>query len=283
MNNFKFTDPENINKFYVYKNNYFFQRKKKKKILEYNQNLEGWSDNLTAVHEKSNGKFHPINIYSRENVIKFLELNNNKTILEIGCSSGWLIDNLKKKFKKINYVGVDVVKQPIEKLAKKYPNIPFLIFDITKNPLKKIKFDNIIMLNVLEHIRNDDLALKNSKELLKKNGKIFIEVPANQFLYDNYDKQLMHFRRYEMSNLLMKLEKNGYEVLKKNHLGFFCFFPFFFVKLFNKIFNKKNEVVKKQINLSNNFLLKLLIILEKKLSKIYFPIGIRCFVIAKKK
>ena len=283
MNNFKFTDPENINKFYVYKNNYFFQRKKKKKILEYNQNLEGWSDNLTAMHEKSNGKFHPINIYSRENVIKFLELNNNKTILEIGCSSGWLIDNLKKKFKKINYVGVDVVKQPIEKLAKKYPNIPFLIFDITKNPLKKIKFDNIIMLNVLEHIRNDDLALKNSKELLKKNGKIFIEVPANQFLYDNYDKQLMHFRRYEMSNLLMKLEKNGYEVLKKNHLGFFCFFPFFFVKLFNKIFNKKNEVVKKQINLSNNFLLKLLIILEKKLSKIYFPIGIRCFVIAKKK
>lgn len=283
MNNFKFTDPENINKFYVYKNNYFFQRKKKKKILEYNQNLEGWSDNLTAMHEKSNGKFHPINIYSRENVTKFLELNNNKTILEIGCSSGWLIDNLKKKFKKINYVGVDVVKQPIEKLAKKYPNIPFLIFDITKNPLKKIKFDNIIMLNVLEHIRNDDLALKNSKELLKKNGKIFIEVPANQFLYDNYDKQLMHFRRYEMSNLLMKLEKNGYEVLKKNHLGFFCFFPFFFVKLFNKIFNKKNEVVKKQINLSNNFLLKLLIILEKKLSKIYFPIGIRCFVIAKKK
>ena len=149
MNNFKFTDPENINKFYVYKNNYFFQRKKKKKILEYNQNLEGWSDNLTAMHEKSNGKFHPINIYSRENVIKFLELNNNKTILEIGCSSGWLIDNLKKKFKKINYVGVDVVKQPIEKLAKKYPNIPFLIFDITKNPLKKIKFYNIIMLNVL--------------------------------------------------------------------------------------------------------------------------------------
>ena len=49
------------------------------------------------MHEKSNGKFHPINIYSRENVIKFLELNNNKTILEIGCSSGWLIDNLKKK------------------------------------------------------------------------------------------------------------------------------------------------------------------------------------------
>jgi len=283
MNNFKFTDPENINKFYVYKNNFFFQRKKKKKILEYNQNLEGWSDNLTAMHEKSNGKFHPINIYSRENVIKSLELNNNKTILEIGCSSGWLIDNLKKKFNKINYVGADVVKQPIKKLAKKYPNIPFLIFDITKNPLKKIKFDNIIMLNVLEHIRNDDLALKNSKELLKRNGKIFIEVPANQFLYDNYDKQLLHFRRYEMSNLLMKLKKNGYEILKKQHLGFFCFFPFFFVKLFNKIFNKKNKVVQKQINLSNNFLLKLLIILEKKLSKIYFPIGIRCFVIAKKK
>lgn len=282
MENFKFTDPQNVNKFYIYKKNYFIQGKKKKKILKYNQNLEGWTEDLTAMHEESHGKFHPINIYSRENVIKALELKNNETILEIGCSSGWLIDDLKKKFKKINYVGVDVVKKPIKKLAKKYPEIAFLIFDITKNYLKKIKFDNIIILNVLEHISNDDLALKNSKKLLKKNGKIFIEVPANRFLYDNYDKELMHFRRYQMSELLIKLKKNGYEVLKKQHLGFFCFFPFFFVKLFNKIFNKENKVAKKQIKLSNNFLVNLLIILEKKLSRIYFPIGIRCFVIAKK-
>ena len=139
------------------------------------------------------------------------------------------------------------------------------------------------MLNVLEHIKNDELALKKARDLLKKNGKIFIEVPATPFLYDNYDKQLKHFRRYAMSSLLMKLKKNGFNVVKKQHLGFFCFFPFFFVKIFNKIFNKKNEIVLKQIKFSNNFLLKLSFILEKKLSKIYFPFGIRCFVIAEKK
>ena len=279
----RFTDPTNINKFYIYKNNYFVQKNKKIKILEYNENFDGWSDDLTAMHEKSNGKFHPINMYSRENLINSIDLYNNQTVLEIGSSNGWLISDLKKKFKKINYVGADVVKLPIEKLAKRYLKIPFLRFDITKNPLKKIKFDNIIMLNVLEHIKNDELALKKARNLLKKNGKIFIEVPANQFLYDSYDKQLMHFRRYSMSSLLKKLKKNGYDVIKKQHLGFFCFFPFFFVKLFNRIFYKKNEVVYGQIKFSNNFLLKLSFILEKKLSKIYFPFGIRCFVIAKKK
>jgi SAM-dependent methyltransferase len=203
----RFTDPANVNKFYIYKNNYFVQKNKKKKILEYNENFDGWSDDLTAVHEKSNGKFHPINIYSRENLINSIDLYSNQTVLEIGSSSGWLIDDLKKKFKKINYVGADVVKLPIEKLVKRHLNIPFLRFDITKNPLKKIKFDNIIMLNVLEHIKNDELALKKARDLLKKNGKIFIEVPATPFLYDNYDKQLKHFRRYAMSSLLMKLKK----------------------------------------------------------------------------
>ena len=48
----RFTDPTNINKFYIYKNNYFVQKNKKKKILEYNENFDESSDDLTAMHEK---------------------------------------------------------------------------------------------------------------------------------------------------------------------------------------------------------------------------------------
>jgi 16S rRNA A1518/A1519 N6-dimethyltransferase RsmA/KsgA/DIM1 with predicted DNA glycosylase/AP lyase activity len=52
------------------------------------------------MHEKSNGKFHPINMYSRENLINSIDLYNNQTVLEIGSSNGWLINDLKKNSKK---------------------------------------------------------------------------------------------------------------------------------------------------------------------------------------
>lgn len=276
---FKFPDPK------LKKKNIFFDNgfANKERILEYNENLDGWTEEHTSLHEDiSNGK-HPIDIFSRSNLIKNIPKNINlKTILEIGCSSGHLIKDLKAKFKCINYVGADVLKLSLLKLQRKYKKIPFVKFDITKNPLKNLKFDIIIMLNVLEHIKDDFLAIKNTFKLLNKNGTIYIEVPAHQFLYDSYDKQLCHFRRYSIVDLEKKLKKVGYEIIKKQHLGFFCFIPFAITKIINKIFAKNESSVKNKIKISNNLLVKFLFYLEEKLSDFYYPFGIRCFVIAKK-
>ena len=276
---FKFPDPKLKNKFIFFNNGFT----NKKKVLEYNENFEGWTEALTSLHENIENGNHPIDIFSRTNLIKNISKNiEQKTILEIGCSSGYLIKDLKDNFKNINYVGADVVKFSLLKLAKKWKDIPFLKFDITKNPLKSIKFDNIIMLNVLEHIKDDFLAIRNTFKLLNKNGTIYIEVPAHQFLFDSYDKQLCHFRRYSIADLEKKLIKAGYKIIKKQHLGFFCFIPFAIMKIVNKLFSKNNNSVKSKIKISNNLLVKFLFYLEEKLSYFYFPIGIRCFVIARK-
>ena len=276
---FKFPDPKIRNKIIFFNNGF----SNKKKILEYNENLEGWTEEHTSLHEDISNGNHPIDIFSRSNIIKNLSNNiKKKTILEIGCSSGYLIKDLKAKFKYINYVGADVLKLSLLKLSEKWKEVPFLKFDITKNPLKNIKFDNIIMLNVLEHINDDFLAIKNTFKLLNKNGSIYIEVPAHQFLYDNYDKQLFHFRRYSIADLEKKLVKAGYKIIKKQHLGFFCFIPFAITKIFNKLFSRDKSSIKIEIKISNNLLVNFLFKLEEKLSYLYYPFGIRCFVVAKK-
>ena len=46
------------------------------------------------------------------------------------------------------------------------------------------------MLNVLEHIKNDDAALLEANKILNDNGVLIIEVPAGKFLYGDYDKKL---------------------------------------------------------------------------------------------
>jgi 2-polyprenyl-3-methyl-5-hydroxy-6-metoxy-1,4-benzoquinol methylase len=69
------------------------------------------------------------------------------------------------------------------------------------------KFDTVIALNVIEHIEDDLLAIRNAKSLLGNEGILIVLVPAGQWLYNQLDKELGHFKRYTKNELknLMKL------------------------------------------------------------------------------
>ena len=63
------------------------------------------------------------------------------------------------------------------------------------------KFDTVIALNVIEHIEDDNLVINNCKKLLKPNGRLIILVPAFMKLYNSFDKELGHYRRYNKKKL----------------------------------------------------------------------------------
>ena len=283
----EFPHPKNKNESFFFINGYFQNTKnehEKFKVLEYSENLEGWSEEHTEMISDHIGNQHPIDIASRDMCKFLLNKNNNldhKVVLEIGCSNGNLINDV-NCIKNLKYIGSDVIKKPVKKLAEIYNENPFIIFDILKNPFSKSICDFLIMLNVLEHINDDERALNEANKLLKKDGLLILEVPSGKFLFDEYDKKLLHFRRYNMKDLIEKIEKAGFKIEKKTHLGFILF-PFFsLIKIFNKLIKKKNIVVS-QANASNNFLVKTLFEIEKKLRNYSLPFGIRCFVCARKK
>lgn len=262
-------------------------------ILEYSENFSGWSDDLTLMHEDSAGNYHPIDVMSRalavQNIKSSLLCEEDKVILEIGCSSGYLLEALLEAFPSYSIMGADVVKQPLYDLAKKKLGIPLLRFDLLKCPLPNNCIDVLVMLNVLEHIEDDQLALKKAYHLLKPDGIVVIEVPAGQYLYDQYDRELKHFRRYSSKELCKKLENAGFIITRKTYLGFLAFPLFALVKLKNKLIDRKHldsrkYVIKSASNTSKSFLLKLLFFIEFKfLSKIETPFGIRVVVVARRK
>lgn len=261
-------------------------------ILEYSENFSGWSDDLTLMHEDSAGAVHPIDVMSRALAVQNIKASNlsaeKKVILEIGCSSGYLLEELLKAFPTASIIGADVVKQPLYDLAKKQLGIPLLRFDLLKCPLPNQCVDILVMLNVLEHIEDDQLALSKAYHLLKPGGVVVIEVPAGQYLYDQYDHELKHYRRYSSKELCKKLENSGFIITKKTYLGFLVFPLFALVKLKNKLMYTKNinsrkYVINSASNTSKSFLLKFLFFLEfKYLSKIKLPFGIRVVVVAKR-
>jgi hypothetical protein len=122
--------------------------------------------------------------------------------------------------------------------------------------------------------------------ILKPRGAAVVEIPAGPGLYDVYDKELMHFRRYRLKGAVALFEKAGFAVEKASHLGFFVYPGFWAVKTRNRWFASKEaaaDVVAKDIKTSASPLLSSLMNLELKLGeKMSYPVGIRCVLTCRK-
>jgi SAM-dependent methyltransferase len=84
-------------------------------------------------------------------------------------------------------------------------------------PLKALdgdtrRFDCVVMINVLEHIPDDDLALRTTHDLLAPGGNLCVFVPAHPVLYAEKDRRLGHVRRYTKPELKSKVEMAGFAV-----------------------------------------------------------------------
>ena len=259
-------------------------------VLEYSENFQGWSDDLTALHEAAAGDSHPIDLASRYDAllqVKKTMPTAQAVILEIGCSSGFLIRDMVKHLPEAIILGGDVVKEPLFRLAKSLPGIPLLRFDLLKCPLPDRCIDVLVMLNVLEHIEDDDKALQKVFNLLKPGGSLVVEVPAGPLLYDTYDVELQHFRRYSASGLHAKLIKTGFIVCRISHLGFFLYPAFILAKLFNKLFfsyRNKTVVQEQAAQTSVSVFVRFAMEFESKyLSAYQLPFGIRVLALGVKK
>lgn len=259
------------------------------KVLQYSTNILGWNDDLTHFHEESAGDQHFIDRASRDHAIQQLKQHlrhqENPTILEIGCSSGFMLQRMNKAFPKATIIGSDVVSEPLHKLAETLPNIPLFRFDLLHCPLPDNSVDAIVILNVLEHIENDLAALQQIHRILKPGGVVIIEVPAGPHLYDIYDKVLMHYRRYTRSALTKLVTRCGFKIMDNTHLGFFLYPGFRLVKKRNqRLLSKSIEIQQQHVqkNISDtgeNKLFHALMQTELLMGRlISYPFGIRCLM-----
>ena len=80
------------------------------------------------------------------------------------------------------------------------------------------RFDTVVALNVVEHIDDHELAIRNAHRLLRNGGRLVILVPAYPWLYNSLDRELGHFRRYTKKSLERLLSGERLRVVE---MGFF--------------------------------------------------------------
>ncbi|MEO6063360.1 MAG: glycosyltransferase [Thermoflexales bacterium] len=73
-------------------------------------------------------------------------------------------------------------------------------------------FDTAIMINVLEHVPDEQLSLRNLRSALAPGGRVVILVPQHPGLYGSLDEVLEHRERYTSAGLRRSLETAGFEV-----------------------------------------------------------------------
>ena len=140
-----------------------------REILCYTQTDSNWSDALTRLHEQEAGSQHPIDKASRRLAIRTISefcKSTDPLVLQVGCSSGFLLEELVVQVPRVAVMGADYIEPPLRKLASRVKGMPLLQFDLRKCLLPDASIDGIVCLNVLEHIDDHVAALANLFRIL---------------------------------------------------------------------------------------------------------------------
>jgi SAM-dependent methyltransferase len=187
----------------------------------------------------------------RDIILRILRDDNKKSnILDVGCSGGLLLEDLKsKKYK--NVTGIDKSQSAVDICKKK--GLSVFKMDAMKTKFKKKTFDIVIASDILEHTKDDAAAVAEWTRILKKGGKLIIFVPAYQFLWSAHDESNMHNKRYIKKEIVELMKKSGLTVKKKSYWNSILCIPVVIMRFFNKMVLKQIKQ-KDDLVLSSKFI-----------------------------
>jgi len=137
--------------------------------------------------------------------------------LDIGCGHGavlrqfsastaWSID------------GCDLNRAALSMISNHKGRVLFYkVHDRSRDFFKK--YDFLLLLDVIEHIKEPEAFIQSAAYHLKPDGYVFVNVPALQSLYSRYDSVVGHWRRYDESLLRAQLLEGGLKVCSLRYWG----------------------------------------------------------------
>jgi len=151
-----------------------------------------------------------------------------QTLIDVGCGNGMVLNS----FPRIPHrIGVETHPIGVKYAREKGLTI---VSSLDEAPDRA---SVILMMDVLEHVKNDSEFLHKALEKLSDDGVIIITVPAFQWLWSHHDELVHHVRRYSLRELSETIKKAGG---KSEHISYWNA-SFFLPTLFHKLSSKKNK------------------------------------------
>lgn len=141
-------------------------------------------------------------------------------ILEVGCGTGHNFGML-GAFGSIDAIEIDDGARDLAegRLGKPILTAPLPGLDGVEDGA----YDIVALLDVLEHIVEDEASLASIRKKLKTGGKILLTVPANPWMWSAHDTAHHHHRRYTLDSLRSVATKAGLKVHLMSHFNSLLF------------------------------------------------------------
>lgn len=112
---------------------------------------------------------------------------------------------------------------------------------LTELPFDDDTFDIVCAFDVIEHIENDGLAVREIHRVLKKDGYVFLTVPAFNFLWSHHDEVNHHFRRYTGGQLKQLLTAQAIQTKHQTYFNSILFPPIFLIRILSRLLPEKKN------------------------------------------
>ena len=192
-------------------------------------------------------------------------------ILEIGCGTGHNLPML-AQFGSLDACELDEEARNLATQRLGRPVHKSRLPDLSA--FEPASYDIIALLDVLEHVPDDESALQAIKQLLKPGGKLLLTVPANRWMWSGHDVAHHHFRRYSRSGLKRLVHGADFRIRLLSYFNTLLFPPIAAVRAANKLL-KRVEADDTLPSADVNRLLQKIFSLEKGLvGRLPMPFGV---------
>jgi SAM-dependent methyltransferase len=135
-----------------------------------------------------------------------------QSLFEIGCGTGFVLAGFADVYPEMRLVGGEIYVSVLKHASSRVPRCEFIQVDVCNLPYEN-EFDVIGAFDLLEHIDEDERAIKQMHQALKGRGCLILTVPQHQWLWSAQDKIARHKRRYSRKALVNKIEFVGFQVI----------------------------------------------------------------------
>lgn len=133
--------------------------------------------------------------------------------LEVGCGTGFVLEGIREASPDMALAGSDSLASSLRYAGARLPGAALFQMDARRIPFRE-EFDVIGAFDVLEHLDEDEAVLAEMRRALRPGGGVLLTVPQHDFLWSAVDDFSRHRRRYARGDLVSKLGRSGFRVLR---------------------------------------------------------------------
>lgn len=177
-------------------------------------------------------------------IIEELDPKPNQKIIDLGCGDGYYLYLLTSLSKNFHLIGLDNDRSALSNAKRNLSGkkVKLIQGSVSDMPFSSNSFNKVVFTEVIEHLPDDKLALKEIYRILKKKGTLVLTTtsinypffwdPVNwvlQHLLGTYIRNGFwagiwsgHLRLYKKDHLKKIIIEGGFRIKKIEELTFWC-------------------------------------------------------------